>query len=48
MSAPALWTVDDMAAAMGAERQGTLPADDLRPLDRYPHDQRGRSVLCIG
>ena len=26
MSVPALWTVDDMAAAMGAERQGTLPA----------------------
>jgi UDP-N-acetylmuramoyl-tripeptide--D-alanyl-D-alanine ligase len=25
MSAPALWTVDDMAAAMGAERQGMLP-----------------------
>jgi UDP-N-acetylmuramoyl-tripeptide--D-alanyl-D-alanine ligase len=25
MSAPALWTIDDMAAAMGAERQGTLP-----------------------
>jgi UDP-N-acetylmuramoyl-tripeptide--D-alanyl-D-alanine ligase len=25
MSAPALWTVDDMAAAMGAERQGPLP-----------------------
>ncbi len=25
MSAPALWTVDDMAAAMGAERQGVLP-----------------------
>jgi UDP-N-acetylmuramoyl-tripeptide--D-alanyl-D-alanine ligase len=24
MSAPALWTVDDMAAAMGAERQGAL------------------------
>ncbi|MBV1696856.1 MAG: UDP-N-acetylmuramoylalanyl-D-glutamyl-2,6-diaminopimelate--D-alanyl-D-alanine ligase [Hyphomicrobiales bacterium] len=26
MSAPALWTVDAMAAAMGAERQGALPA----------------------
>ena len=26
MSARALWTVDDMAAAMGAERQGPLPA----------------------
>ncbi len=26
MSARALWTVDDMAAAMGAERQGALPA----------------------
>jgi UDP-N-acetylmuramoyl-tripeptide--D-alanyl-D-alanine ligase len=26
MSAPELWTVDDMAAAMGAERQGVLPA----------------------
>ena len=25
MSAPALWTVDAMAAAMGAERQGALP-----------------------
>jgi UDP-N-acetylmuramoyl-tripeptide--D-alanyl-D-alanine ligase len=25
MSAPALWTTDDMAAAMGAERQGVLP-----------------------
>jgi UDP-N-acetylmuramoyl-tripeptide--D-alanyl-D-alanine ligase len=25
MSAPALWIVDDMAAAMGAERQGPLP-----------------------
>jgi UDP-N-acetylmuramoyl-tripeptide--D-alanyl-D-alanine ligase len=25
MNAPALWTVDDMAAAMGAERQGVLP-----------------------
>jgi len=25
MSAPALWTVDDMAVAMGAERQGVLP-----------------------
>ena len=25
MSAPALWTVEDMAAAMGAERQGPLP-----------------------
>jgi UDP-N-acetylmuramoyl-tripeptide--D-alanyl-D-alanine ligase len=25
MSAAALWTVDDMAAAMGAERQGALP-----------------------
>ncbi len=25
MSARALWTVDDMAAAMGAERQGALP-----------------------
>ena len=26
MSARALWTVDAMAAAMGAERQGALPA----------------------
>src|SRR6516225_5762664 len=26
MSVPALWTVEDMAAAMGAERQGSLPA----------------------
>jgi UDP-N-acetylmuramoyl-tripeptide--D-alanyl-D-alanine ligase len=26
MSAPSLWTIDDMAAAMGAERQGALPA----------------------
>src|SRR6478735_6204470 len=26
MSVRALWTVEDMAAAMGAERQGTLPA----------------------
>ena len=26
MSVPALWTVEDMAAAMGAERQGALPA----------------------
>src|ERR1700733_8161541 len=25
MSAPALWTVEDMATAMGAERQGALP-----------------------
>src|SRR6202167_1839813 len=25
MSARALWTVDDMAAAIGAERQGALP-----------------------
>jgi UDP-N-acetylmuramoyl-tripeptide--D-alanyl-D-alanine ligase len=25
MSAPALWTVEDMAAAMGAARQGSLP-----------------------
>ncbi len=25
MSAPALWTVDAMAEAMGAERQGALP-----------------------
>jgi UDP-N-acetylmuramoyl-tripeptide--D-alanyl-D-alanine ligase len=25
MSAPALWTVEDMAVAMGAERQGPLP-----------------------
>jgi UDP-N-acetylmuramoyl-tripeptide--D-alanyl-D-alanine ligase len=25
MSAPALWTVDEMAAAMGAERRGALP-----------------------
>ena len=36
MSVPALWTVDDMAAAMGAERQDTLPAT-ARPLDRYAH-----------
>jgi UDP-N-acetylmuramoyl-tripeptide--D-alanyl-D-alanine ligase len=26
MSAPVLWTVEEMAAAMGAERQGALPA----------------------
>ena len=26
MSVRALWTVEAMAAAMGAERQGTLPA----------------------
>ena len=26
MSAPALWTIEDMAAAMSAERQGSLPA----------------------
>ena len=26
MSAPALWTVDDMAAAMGAKRQSALPS----------------------
>ena len=26
MSAPSLWTIDDMAAATGAERQGALPA----------------------
>jgi UDP-N-acetylmuramoyl-tripeptide--D-alanyl-D-alanine ligase len=26
MSAPALWTTEDMAAAMGADRQGALPA----------------------
>jgi len=26
MSAPALWTIDAMASAMGAERQGPLPA----------------------
>ena len=26
MSAPALWTIDAMASAMGAERQGRLPA----------------------
>src|SRR5271156_1742865 len=25
MSAPALWTIDDMAAAVGAEREGVLP-----------------------
>src|SRR5271170_5401364 len=25
MGAPALWTIDDMAAAMGAERQSVLP-----------------------
>ena len=45
MSAPALWTIDAMAAAMGAERQGALPQSvsglsiDSRTLDA------GRSVL---
>ncbi len=46
MTARALWTVDAMAAAMGAERQGALPQSVSGPFDRQPHDRSGGGIFC--
>ena len=41
----ALWTLQAMREAMGAETRGAMPHDDRRPVHRQPHDRQGRGLF---